>query len=136
MSAEAVMYAVLSGAAAVTDVVGTAIYPDELPESIPAPAIVYRVISDMAFDEVSLAAAVRTRYARVQVDIIHKDSQYPARKALQRLVRSACHGKRGTIGGISAVVVRELMTGPDLPHSRSGLSVSITDFQVVYQQNA
>ncbi len=42
MSAERDLYAALSGASAVTDLIGSRIYPDARPEDDPLPAVVYQ----------------------------------------------------------------------------------------------
>jgi len=136
MSAELVISTLLSAAGSVTAIVSERIYPDFLPESKAAPALVYRVVSDVPHDDVAQAQVQRTRRARVQVDAIASSDAYAVRKALLVIVRQALHGQIGTIAGIVGVVVRELITGPDLPHERAGLSSSSIDFQVVYQQAA
>ena len=41
MTAEAQLYAALSGRAGLTALVGTRIYPDALPENVPLPAVVF-----------------------------------------------------------------------------------------------
>lgn len=136
MSAEAVIYALLSTDDDVTAAVGTRIYPEMLPEGRPAPALVYRLISQVQQDDVALDQAVQLMTARIQVDAIASNESYAARKALLLAVRRACHAQRGTIAGVAGVVVRALFEGPDLQHERAGLSSGSIDFQVVFQQAA
>jgi hypothetical protein len=137
MTAEAIIFHLLSSAAPVTAVVGAAgVWPEELPEDKPAPALVYRLISQQAADDVALLQPVRLMQARVQVDAITSSDAYAQRKALVLAARRACHGTVGAVAGITGVAVRALNDGPDLRHTRAGLSSSSVDFWVVFHQAA
>lgn len=70
MSAELgeAIFAALTADAAVTALVAQRIFPDELPEGIELPAIVYQVISDVPENSFDGDAATRRKTARLQVD--------------------------------------------------------------------
>lgn len=136
MSAEKVIYALLTGAPAVVAQAGARIYPEYLPEGINALAIVFRLVSDVPVDDVAQAQLVRTRRARVQIDVVSATDAHLQRKTAVRAIRSALHGQIGMVAALPGMVVREILTGPDLPHERAGLASSSIDYQVVYQEAA
>lgn len=136
MSAEAIIASLLSAAVGVTAIVDDNIYPMELPEGIAPPAVVYRLISQVQHQDVSLAQAITLMTARIQVDAVTSSDDFPGRKALLLAVRRACHGHIGTVAGFSGVVVQFAGEGPDLQYERAGLSSGSVDFKVVFQQAA
>lgn len=110
MSAESIVYALLSGAAAVTAVVSTRVYPVELPEGVALPAIVYDVVSNVRAGRIDAAAASHPTTARVQVTmLVESHSQL---MTLRAAVIAALQFQRGSIGGSTVV---SILKGPDGP---------------------
>jgi hypothetical protein len=112
MSAEAVVYALLTGAGAVTAVVGTRIYPEALPEKQPTPAIVYEQISSsrsgaIAVDALASTHLTRTRY---QLNLLSKD--HAVARTLRAAVVAALQFQRGAIGGVTVHSVLHAGEGP------------------------
>lgn len=70
MSAELgeAVFAALTADTAVTALVAQRIFPDEVPEGTPMPAVVYQVISDVPENSLDGDAVSRRKLARVQVD--------------------------------------------------------------------
>lgn len=136
MSAEAITYALLSADAAVLAIVGSAagIYPTELPEDKPAPALAYRLVSSQGADDVSLQQPMHLITARVQVDAITSRDAFAQRKALLLAVRRAMHGTVGVVAGCTGVTVRAVGEGPDLQYTRAGLASGSHDFFITYHQ--
>lgn len=110
MNAEAVVYALLSGAGPVTAIVGTRIYPVALPERQPTPAVVYQVISSVPVGRIDAQAASHLTRTRVQVDVLSKD--HTVLKTLRDACVAALRFQRGTVGG---VVVHTVLPEPDGP---------------------
>ena len=99
MEAELVTYALLSGAGAVTAVVGTRIFPVMLPLRQPTPAIVYSLVDGVRVSTIDAQAATHLMRSRVQVDLISKD--YVVTLTLRAAVLAAMQFKRGAIGGVT-----------------------------------
>lgn len=132
MSAEAVVYALLSGAAPVTAIVDTKIYPAVAPEGTALPFLVYEEVSRIDRHAVSLAdpAMVTTR-----MQITAVADHYAQLKTLLAAVHAACSNRRGLVAGIPDVCTRPAGRGPDLfDGERSVFSQSI-DFMVTFNQD-
>ena len=65
MSAESALYTVLSGAAGLTALVSTRIYPDAIPEDKPLPAVVYSTESSVP--EACLNSSVAAEQTRFRI---------------------------------------------------------------------
>lgn len=103
MSAEAVVYSLLSNAAPVTALVGTRIYPGIAPEGTAAPWIVYELISNNRQPAIDAQAASHVTRSRVQVNLAAV--AYATIKAMRATVIAATQFQRGTIGGVSVISV-------------------------------
>lgn len=112
MSAISIAYALLSGAAAVTAITSTRIYPVELPEGVALPAIVMDLISNVREGAIDAAASRHVTRARVQVSLL--TSSYTQQESLRNAVVAAMQFQRGAIGGESVISV---LKGPDGPTS-------------------
>lgn len=133
MSAEKVIYALLSQASAVTALVGTRIYPLQVPQEDPLPAIAYASISDVrASVPLDDTASSRTETSRIEVSVIA--ATYPQVKALLPLIRSACHGFRGTVVGVQVGRISAELTGPALRDDDQSLFSQSIDFLVLTYQ--
>jgi len=85
---------------AVSDLVGTRVYPDQLPQGATLPAAVYHKISGV--DEADLAGIVQLQHGRLQIDAYA--STRLASDALATAIRNAicdASGSRGTWGSVS-----------------------------------
>ncbi|NBW11862.1 MAG: DUF3168 domain-containing protein [Caulobacteraceae bacterium] len=93
--AEAVcQYLLATGA--ITALVGTRIYPDDLPNNCTMPAIVYREVSDV--ESYHMQGADGLSSARIQVDSYGASAA--SANAVRRVVRSTMQGKQTTMGGV------------------------------------
>lgn len=110
MSAESITYALLSGAAAITSVVSTRIYPLELPEGVTLPAVVYDVVSNVRAGVIDAVASSHPTVARVQVTMLC--TTLAQLISLRAAVVAALEFQRGSIGGNTVVSV---LRGPDGP---------------------
>ena len=84
MSAESDLYAALTGASGVTDLVGTRIYPNRVPLGTDYPAIGYRMITS------GLIAADDCQESRIQIDFF--DTTYSGAKAVRDAVLAVING--------------------------------------------
>ena len=110
MEAEAVTYALLSGAGAVTAIVGTRIYPDVLPIRQPSPAIVFGLVSAVRSPALDAQASTHLMRSRVQVNLISKD--HGVTRTLRAAVLAAMQFQRGAIGGATVHSVMHAGEGP------------------------
>lgn len=110
MEAENVTYALLSGAGPVTAVVGTRIYPVQLPLKQPTPAIVYELISATRLSAIDAYAPTHLMRSRVQVNLISKD--HGVTRTLRAAVLAAMQFQRGAIGGATVHSVLHAGEGP------------------------
>lgn len=106
MSAETAVYALLTGAGAVTAIVGTRIYPVVLPEGISLPAIVYTQISAVRLPKLDAFATTHLTRSRVQVDLMAKD--FAALVTLRNAAVAALQFQRGVI---AATTVHSVLHG-------------------------
>ncbi|WP_347271801.1 tail completion protein gp17 [Rhizorhabdus histidinilytica] len=112
MTGALIVTAVLRAASAVTAIVPEArIKAGRLPEDIQLPALVVRNISSVERRTLTREATIRTT-DRVSVAV--RAASYRDQGAIIRLVRSACAGLTGDIGGGSSVAIINAGTGPDV----------------------
>ena len=97
MSAEAAIYAQLSGDAGVTALVGARIYAQRLPQRPTLPALSYTSISKIRPQAMGVATGLSE--TRVQVDAWATD--YATVRGLADAVRAALERARGSIGGVT-----------------------------------
>ena len=131
MSADAVVYALLSGAGAVTAIVGTRIYPVLLPEKQPTPAIVYEQISSVREPAIDAQAATHTTRSRYQINLLSTD--HAVARTLRAAVVAALQFQRGSIGGITVHSVLHAGEGPVGFDQQLGLFFLPIDFLVTHQ---
>lgn len=131
MSAEAAVYALLSAAPAVTALVGDRIYPGQLPEGEPLPALVIEHISSVRLGRLDAQAETHPTQTRMQVNLIA--NQYRVLKAMRDAVTSALQFKRGALGGGAVIAILPDQAGPDLADPALGTFFQPLDFLVVHE---
>ena len=99
MKAEAVIYALLSGAGPVTSIVGTRIYPALLPLGVAVPAIVYELISSVHQGRIDAAATTHLYRSRMQINLLASKDDYALLLTLRGAVIDALRFQRGAISG-------------------------------------
>lgn len=95
------LFARLTAAPAVSALVGTRVFPSELPQEEAVPALVYSVVYDRPESTLTGVAAELLRAARVQVDAYART--YTAAKALEAAVTSALADLSEPSPGLSVV---------------------------------
>ena len=103
MSAEAIAYALLTGATGVTALVSNRIYFDARPETDPLPAVVYQVVSDIDDLPIDATPGSIPATARIQINCLAASAE--ARTELARQVTLAGDRKSGTFAGITTRAV-------------------------------
>jgi hypothetical protein len=131
MEAEAVTYALLSGAGPVTTVVGTRIFPTVLPIRQPSPAIVYELVSAVRVPAIDAYAATHLMRSRVQVNLISKD--YGVTRTLRAAVLAAMQFQRGAIAGTTVHSVTHAGEGPVSHDQELDLYSRPLDFLITHE---
>jgi hypothetical protein len=133
MSAEAIIRALLVADASLGSSVPAAqIYPVEIPEGEPTPAIVISHVSGRELPRIDAQSSFALVQTRVETKIIAKD--YPAIKLILPKVRAAANYKRGLIAGFTVISVVRDVTGPDIFDSALGLHSQTLDFMVTWEE--
>jgi len=88
VSVEADVYAALTGNAGVAALVGTRVYPQQLPDDVTFPAIAYRNID-------SVPVGGLCEVARIQLDVY--GVTYSSVKAVRDALRACCNTQRNWI---------------------------------------
>jgi hypothetical protein len=133
MSAESVVYALLTGAGAVTSIVGTRIYPEVLPEKQPTPAIVYEQISSTRTGAIAVDALAGSHLTRTRVQINLLSSDHAVTRTLRAAVVAALQFQRGVIGGITVHSVLHAGEGPVSFDQALGLYHRPVDFLITHE---
>ncbi len=110
MSADAVVYALLTGAGAVTAIVGTRIYPVVLPRGVPTPAIVYEMVSGPRLPAIDAYATTHCTRTRMQINLLSKD--HTVAHTLRAAVVAALQFQRGSIASTTVHSVLHAGEGP------------------------
>lgn len=131
MSAEAAVYALLSAAPAITALVGTRIYPGQVPEGQPLPALAIEHISSVRLGRIDAQAPTHPTQTRVQVNVVA--ATYPGVKALRDAVTAALQYQRGSLGGGTVIAILPDVAGPDLSVPALNLYHQPLDFLVLHQ---
>jgi hypothetical protein len=126
MKAEAVIYALLTGAGAVTSVVQDRIYPVVLPEGVATPAIVFELLSSVHVPALDAQASTHHLQARVQVNLL--GPSYAQIRDLRTAVINAVRYQRGSIAGAQVHAVLPGFEGPVTFDSALGLFHRPLDF--------
>lgn len=131
MEAEAVTYALLSGAGAVTLVVGTRIFPEMLPLKQPSPAIVYGLVSAVRVPALDAYATTHLMRSRVQVNLISKD--HGVTRTLRTAVLAAMQFQRGTVASVAVHSVLHAGEGPVTHDQELDLYMRPLDFLITHE---
>ena len=132
MSAEAVVYSLLSQSAAITAVVGDKVYPTVLPQGVHPPAVVYDLISSVPWGAIDAATTTHLMRSRVQVSLVGPD--YADLHSMRADVVAALRHQRGTIAGAQVHAILLDMEGPPSFDDDLGLWLRPIDFIVLHQQ--
>tara|TARA_R110000868_G_scaffold29889_25_gene111159 strand:+ start:5052 stop:5459 length:408 start_codon:yes stop_codon:yes gene_type:complete len=135
MSAEAAVYARLSGYSGLTDLVGDRIYPMVIPPEKRGDAVTYQLIGTTPTPAMR-ADAPLTR-SRIQVSCYgtktSSQSAYASAKAVRDQVVAALNRFRGTVGGVAVQAVYRL-TEFDLYDDDAKVDGVAVDFDVVFEE--
>ena len=132
MSAVAIINNLLLAASPVTTLVAARIYPGELPQGTPLPAMGLADMGGMELPTIDASAAYTLVEDNVQVTVLAKD--YVTQKSLKDKVRAACNFKRGSIGGFQVVSVRRTSWGADMRDSDLTVFGQEINFTVTWQE--
>lgn len=132
MLAEAAAYALLAGAGAITAIVGTRIYPVQVPLAQPAPAIAYELISAVTQGALDASAPTHLTRSRVRVNLLGGD--YDTLRTLRTAVVTALRHQRGTFGGTEVHAVFLDYEGPVSFDQPLNLYTRPVDFIFLHQQ--
>lgn len=132
MSAEAVVYALLSGAGPVTSIVGTRVYPVVLPEGVKPPAVVYGLVSAMQPATVDATSPTHLMRSRVQVDLVGAD--FALLRTLRDAVVAALRFQRGVIASFFVHAITLDLEAPVTFDQPLALWHRPLDFIVLHQQ--
>lgn len=133
MTAEAVMYALMTGAGPVTSLVGTRIYPSVLPEGQPTPALVLEHVSTYRPPVIDAYAPTHLAQARIQCNCLAPT--HTASRALADAVRQAAQFARGVIAGVRVHSVLHAGEGPATYDADLGVFHQPVDFMVSFEQS-
>lgn len=132
MSAEDVIYALVSGAGPVTAIVGERIYPVVLAQGQPLPAIVYSLVTVTRPPAIDAAAPTHLARSRIQLDLMARD--YPTLQALRAAVVAALQFQRGVIAGTTVHSVLHAGEGATQHDGELQVYYRPIDFIVTHQQ--
>ena len=132
MRAEHVIYTLITGAAPVTALIGSRIYPSRLPQNTAMPAIAYQLISGVELDPIDAQAGYQIMRSRVQVTAMGKN--YSDVKNILEAVRIACNYKSGLIGGYQVLSITRDSIGPDLRDDDLSIYIQSIDFMVMHYE--
>lgn len=131
MNAEAAVYALLTGAGAVTSIVGTRVYPVVLPERQPTPAVVYELVAAVNQGRIDAQAATHLMRSRVQINLLSKD--YAVLRTLREAVVSALRFQRGTVAGCVVHAITHEGDGPTSFDHELAVFHRYVDFHVFHE---
>lgn len=132
MQAIAIFNALLGQAAAVTAIVGTRIYPVELPQGCAFPAIVIGADPDVPIPTIDANQAYGLRKVDVNLHLVAKTA--PDLAALQTAVEAACNFQRGVVATYSVVTVAAGTVGSAETDSTLGLWYLPLTFNLTYRR--
>ena len=133
MSAENIIHALLTAASAVTAVVSDRVYPGELPQGTPMPALGVSHISTTERPTINAVGTYTMVQTRIEVTVLSKD--YVTLKDLVKKVRAACNYQRGVIATYTVISVMQELVGPDMRDSDLTLFSQTIDFMVTWQES-
>lgn len=127
-----VFNALLTGAASVTALTGTRIYPLELPQGTQPSAIAIDVEFDDALPTIDAASAYGMRRAQVVLHLIARD--LAALYSLASAVDAACQYQRGTIAGVNVTSIGPGDRGSPEIESAVPLAYLPVRFPLIYRR--
>jgi hypothetical protein len=130
MTAERIIYTLLTGNAGLVALVGTRIYYDARPEDDPLPAIVYSSISDTPTPPIDSTTGLEPCTARLQINCLATTAA--ARQQLLEGVIAALHKQSGSIAGNTTQAVLQSTAGPSQYDALLGIYSLSVDFTVHY----
>lgn len=133
MTAEAVMYALMTGAGPVTSIVDTRVYPVVLPEGKPLPALVLEHVSTYRPPVIDAYAGTHMAATRIQCNCLAVS--HIVCRALADAVRLAAQFQRGSIAGVLVHSVLHAGEGPATYDAETGAFHQPIDFIVTFQQS-
>lgn len=135
MNAEDVIYALLTGAGAVTAIVSTRVYPVLVPQGVQlaGPTIAYELVSSARVPAIDATAPTHTTRSRVQVDLIAPEAGWATLRQLRDAVVGALQHQRGAIAGVAVHAVLLAFEGPVTFDQQLGLWHRPLDFMVHHQ---
>lgn len=135
MNAEAIVYALLTGAGAVTAIVADRIYPVMVPQGVTLtePALLYSLVSSSRVPAIDARSPTHTTRSRVQVDLIALEPQFAQLRTLRNAVVAALQFQRGTVAGAVVHAVLPAFEGPVTFDQQLGLWHRPLDFMVHHQ---
>lgn len=132
MSGAKVINSLLKGAAPVTSLVATRIYPQELPLDSAIPALAFSTISSLEQPTMCASGPYALMAERVQIDVFA--ASYDQLKSLMGAVKAAVRYARGTIAGVSVQTIDSGMEYSDGRDTARGICVQSVDFTVLYSE--
>lgn len=133
MRAERVIYTLLTGSSAVTDLVGAKIYPGRIPQNITMPAISYEMVSGMEMAPINAQAGGVLLRSRVQVNVLART--YEEVKTIQEAIRHVLIFKSGLIAAVRVIGITRDLIGPDERDDELGLYMQGIDYLLIHDEN-
>lgn len=132
MQAIAIFNTLLGASSGVTALVGTRIYPVELPQGCALPAIAIEPAPDVPIPTIDAAAGYGLRQVDVVLHLVAKTAASLA--TLQAAAEAACNFKRGAVAGYSVVSVAAGTVGRPETDSAIGLWYLPFNFTLTYRR--
>ena len=133
MRAERVIYTLLTGSSAVTDLVEAKIYPGRIPQNITMPAISYEMVSGMEMAPINAQAGGVLLRSRVQVNVLART--YEEVKTIQEAIRHVLLFKSGLIAAVRVIGITRDLIGPDERDDELGLYMQGIDYLLIHDEN-
>lgn len=119
----------LEAVSAVTDVVGTRIYPEPLRQETTLPAVGYQRVSAQR----DSAMGSDTGIARVRMQVSTWATQYSQAKTLATAVRAALQRFRGTVATVEILDVF-VLNDLDLHEAEIEVHRVLTDYEILHRE--
>ena len=129
MTIEEAIFSKLTGEAAVTNLVGTRVYPFQMPQNPIYPAVVYSRVSTRR--DMDHSGPGDMAWARFQFDCY--GTSYASVKGLANVVRQVLHGFTGTVSGVDFCRVSFLNEVDDFEPQAEIHWVAV-DFQIIHKE--
>lgn len=135
MSAERIIYSLLSSAPGVTAIVSNRIYPLALPEGKALPAIVYDIVAQQ--ERVPLSGVSTTRHitAHARVTAVFAANDYAALVGLFSAAKNACRLINGTVASIQNVTALIGAQGQDMFDAERQLCLRTFDVRLMFNES-